>query len=299
MAELPGELEDMVGDLMEKEEDLFDEMEDVSSSAADSLDKGAGWDADGRADLEQQRQGGDRQPPAQHERNRRPIGRGTPGQVERRVRRRRGGGQGRPQDAQPAHARSDRQGPDQGPQQGLGRAAPPAAARKAAKGAKGWRARCRNRPAPRAERLAGRQAALRNKAEALDLQFQVTQFPSHRSEEDDRRHGPGRARPEGRPLPERPAAAPGAGRRVRQRQAVSRRRVRGPQGHHLQPARPTFRSKSSAACKTLRPPAGKNSIANTSSGFPAATEDNSRTPKAPAKMGNGRSRKCARRGMTE
>jgi tetratricopeptide (TPR) repeat protein len=48
MAELPGELEDLIGDLMEEEEDLFDEMEDVSSSAADSLDKGAGWDvADG------------------------------------------------------------------------------------------------------------------------------------------------------------------------------------------------------------------------------------------------------------
>jgi hypothetical protein len=45
MAELPGELEDMIGELMEQEEDLFDEMEDVSSSAADSLDKGAGWDA--------------------------------------------------------------------------------------------------------------------------------------------------------------------------------------------------------------------------------------------------------------
>ena len=45
MAELPGELEDIVGQLMEQEEDLFDEMEDVSSSAADSLDKGAGWDA--------------------------------------------------------------------------------------------------------------------------------------------------------------------------------------------------------------------------------------------------------------
>jgi hypothetical protein len=48
MAELPGELEDLVGELMEEEEDLFDEMEDVSSSAADSIDKGAGWDvADG------------------------------------------------------------------------------------------------------------------------------------------------------------------------------------------------------------------------------------------------------------
>ena len=45
MAELPEELEDIVGELMEQEEDLFDEMEDVSSSWADSLDKGAGWDA--------------------------------------------------------------------------------------------------------------------------------------------------------------------------------------------------------------------------------------------------------------
>jgi len=45
MAELPGELEDIIGDLMEQEEDLFDEMEDVSSSWADSIDKGAGWDA--------------------------------------------------------------------------------------------------------------------------------------------------------------------------------------------------------------------------------------------------------------
>ena len=45
MADLPGQLEDLIGELMEQEEDLFDEMEDVSSSAADSLDKGAGWDA--------------------------------------------------------------------------------------------------------------------------------------------------------------------------------------------------------------------------------------------------------------
>jgi hypothetical protein len=45
MAELPKELEDIVGDLMEEEEDLFDEMEDATSSWADSLDKGAGWDA--------------------------------------------------------------------------------------------------------------------------------------------------------------------------------------------------------------------------------------------------------------
>lgn len=45
MPELPSELEDIVGDLLEEEEDLFEEMQDISSSYADSLDKGAGWDA--------------------------------------------------------------------------------------------------------------------------------------------------------------------------------------------------------------------------------------------------------------
>ena len=44
-AELPEQLEDLVGELMEQEEDIFDEMEDVTSAWADSLDKGAGWDA--------------------------------------------------------------------------------------------------------------------------------------------------------------------------------------------------------------------------------------------------------------
>jgi hypothetical protein len=34
-----------VGDLLEQEEDLFEEMEDVTANAADSADKGAGWDA--------------------------------------------------------------------------------------------------------------------------------------------------------------------------------------------------------------------------------------------------------------
>ncbi len=44
LAELPEELEDIVGDLIEQEEDLYDEIEDTTSSWADSLDKGAGWD---------------------------------------------------------------------------------------------------------------------------------------------------------------------------------------------------------------------------------------------------------------
>ena len=44
-AELPEQLEDLVGDLLEEEEDLFEEMEDVTSGTGDSIDKGAGWDA--------------------------------------------------------------------------------------------------------------------------------------------------------------------------------------------------------------------------------------------------------------
>ncbi|MDK1030854.1 MAG: hypothetical protein QGD94_02495, partial [Planctomycetia bacterium] len=43
-AELPEQLEDIIGDLFEEEEDLFEDAEDITSSWADSIDKGAGWD---------------------------------------------------------------------------------------------------------------------------------------------------------------------------------------------------------------------------------------------------------------
>jgi hypothetical protein len=45
MAELPKELEDMVGELMEQQEDLFEDMEDMNANWTDSADKGIGWDA--------------------------------------------------------------------------------------------------------------------------------------------------------------------------------------------------------------------------------------------------------------
>ncbi|MEI7880291.1 MAG: hypothetical protein WCI95_05385 [bacterium] len=45
LAELPAELEDIVGDLLDKEDEMQDDVEDVSSSWLDSIDKGAGWDA--------------------------------------------------------------------------------------------------------------------------------------------------------------------------------------------------------------------------------------------------------------
>jgi hypothetical protein len=45
LAELPSELEDIVGELLDKEEEMGDDVEDVSSSWLDSMDKGVGWDA--------------------------------------------------------------------------------------------------------------------------------------------------------------------------------------------------------------------------------------------------------------
>jgi len=43
MAELPEQLEDLWGDLIEEEEELGEDMEDVTSGWMDSIDKGAGW----------------------------------------------------------------------------------------------------------------------------------------------------------------------------------------------------------------------------------------------------------------
>jgi len=45
LPELPTELEDLVGDLLEQEEELFDEMDDLTARAAGSGSDGIGWDA--------------------------------------------------------------------------------------------------------------------------------------------------------------------------------------------------------------------------------------------------------------
>ncbi|MBA3939465.1 MAG: hypothetical protein H0X38_18605, partial [Planctomycetes bacterium] len=45
LAELPKELEDIIGDLIDKEQEMTDEVQDVSSKWNDSIDKGAGWGA--------------------------------------------------------------------------------------------------------------------------------------------------------------------------------------------------------------------------------------------------------------
>jgi hypothetical protein len=45
VAELPKELEDIVGELMDQEEAMTDDVQDASSAWMDSIDKGAGWTA--------------------------------------------------------------------------------------------------------------------------------------------------------------------------------------------------------------------------------------------------------------
>jgi len=45
LAELPKELQDLIGDLVEKEEDMQQQFDDVTSGWMDSFDLGAGWDA--------------------------------------------------------------------------------------------------------------------------------------------------------------------------------------------------------------------------------------------------------------
>ena len=177
MAELPGELEDLVGDLMEQEEDLFDEMEDVSSSAIDSLDKGAGWDADGRPDLEQQRQGSHRQPVAQQR------ARSAAARAKGRQGKSSGEFVGDEAVGKGGRKTPSRLTPDpimkgqikDHSKQSAGGAT--GGGKESGQGGEGLEGPAPRSPGPRdAERLAGKQAALRNKAEGVDLQFQVTNF---------------------------------------------------------------------------------------------------------------------------
>jgi hypothetical protein len=176
MAELPGELEDIVGDLMEQEEDIFDEAEDVSSSAVDSADKGAGWDAaDGPISVNSAKGvTGNRLPNTSEISGR--SGEGRQGKAsgefvgDEAVGK---GGRKTPSRLTPDpyvkgqikdHSKQSAGGATGG-------------GKESGKGGEGLEGPLPHGPGPRdAERLAGKQAALRNKAQALALQFQVSSF---------------------------------------------------------------------------------------------------------------------------
>jgi len=176
MAELMGELEDLIGELAEEEEDLFDEMEDVSSSAADSLDKGAGWDAlDGPiSDMGAKGVTGNQLPNTSEMAGR--SGEGRTGKSsgefvgDEAVGK---GGRKTPSrltpDAYEKGVVKDHSKDPVGGATGGGK--------ESGQGGEGLEGPGRRSPGKRElQRLAGKQAALRNKAEGIELQFQVANF---------------------------------------------------------------------------------------------------------------------------
>jgi len=180
MAELPGELEDLIGDLMEEEEDLFDEMEDVSSSAMDSLDKGAGWDAADGPISNNSAKGvtGNRLPNTSEIGGR--AGEGRQGKSsgefvsDEAVGK---GGRKTPSRLTPdpivkGQIKDHSKDPTGGATGG---------GKESGKGGEGLEGPTPGSPGKRDfQRLADKQATLRNKAEGIDLKFQVTNF--HRTD---------------------------------------------------------------------------------------------------------------------
>jgi hypothetical protein len=180
MAELPSELEDLIGALMEEEEDLMAEAEDVSSSAIDSLDKGAGWDAADGPISNNSAKGvtGNRLPNTSEIGGRSGEGRSGKSSGEfvgdEAVGK---GGRKTPSRLTPdpyvAGQIKDHSKDPEGGASGGGK--------ESGQGGEGLEGPMPRQPAPRdLARLAGKQAALRNKAEGVDLQFQVAGF--HRTD---------------------------------------------------------------------------------------------------------------------
>ena len=176
MAELPKEMEDIVGKLMEDEEDLFNEMEDASSSWADSLDKGAGWDAmDGPISNNSARGvTGNRLPNTSEIAGR--SGEGRQGKSSGEFVGDTAVGKGGRKTPSRLDARRLRQGPDQRLQQGPGRWRRPAAARRAAAAARDCKAPFPTGPIATWADWPTKQAQLRNKAEGVNLKFQVLKY---------------------------------------------------------------------------------------------------------------------------
>ena len=175
-AELPGELEDLIGDLMEEEEDLFDEMEDVTSSAMDSIDKGAGWDVtDGPiSNMSAKGATGNRLPNTSEIGGRSGEGRQAKASGEfvgdEAVGK---GGRKTPSRLTPdpimkGQIKDHSKDPTGGATGG---------GKESGQGGEGLEGPAPPQKGPRdLNRLAGKQASLRNKAEGIDLQFQVGNY---------------------------------------------------------------------------------------------------------------------------
>ncbi len=175
MAELPQELEDLVGELMEDEEDLFDEMEDASSSWADSLDKGAGWDAkDGPiSNMSAKGVTGNTLPNNNEIKGR--SGEGRQGKASGEMVSDTAVGKGgrktpsrlTPEPFQKGEIKDKSKDPVGGATGG---------GKQSGQGGQGLQGPVPNRPKDNLQRLTKKQAELRNKAEAIKLGFKVMQY---------------------------------------------------------------------------------------------------------------------------
>jgi hypothetical protein len=179
MAELPRELEDLVGELMEQEEDLFDEMEDASSSWADSIDKGAGWDAADGPISNNSARGvtGNRLPNTSEIGGRSGEGRQgkSNGEMVGDEAVGKGGRKTSTRLSPDAHVKGrvkDKSKEPTGGSTGGGK--------ESGEGGQGLHGPTPNRAQRQMQRLASKQAELRNKAEGVDLRFQVLRY--HRTD---------------------------------------------------------------------------------------------------------------------
>ncbi|RMG03469.1 MAG: hypothetical protein D6741_02220, partial [Planctomycetota bacterium] len=176
MAELPGELEDLIGELLEEEEDLFDEMEDVSSSAADSLDKGAGWDvADGPiSNMSAKGATGNRLPNSSEIGGRAGEGRSGKSSGEFVSEEAVGKGGRKTPSRLTADPYMEGQVKDHSKDPTGGATG---GGKESGQGGEGLEGPAPRSPGPRElQRLAGKQAALRNKAEGIDAQMQIMNY---------------------------------------------------------------------------------------------------------------------------
>jgi hypothetical protein len=169
----------LLPELMEEEEDLFDEMEDISSSWADSIDKGAGWDAmDGPiSNMSAKGVTGNRLPNTNEIGGRSGEGRSGKSSGEfvgdEAVGK---GGRKTPSRLTPdpfmkGQVKDTSKDPVGGATGG---------GKESGQGGEGLEGPVPNRPDRELERLANKQATLRNKAEGIDLQFQVMNY--HRTD---------------------------------------------------------------------------------------------------------------------
>ena len=175
MPELPKELTDMIGELMEQQEDLAQEMQDANANWADSINKGIGWDAaDGPiADMSAQGVTGN-QLPNNNEMNGR-SGEGRSGKSQGEFVEDHATGKGGnitptrldPTPFQKGQVNDTSKDPTGGATGG---------GKISGGGAEGLEGPTPNGPTPEMQRLAQKQAQIRNAAERLNLQYKLGRY---------------------------------------------------------------------------------------------------------------------------